>query len=194
MIHVMTDLETLGTVPGCAILSIGAVVWCPDKGLGDEFYIVVNRQSCEDAFLAVDPKTVEWWTKQGEQARAVLAQAADKKQSVPLVDALKQFNNWMAKLGGPKSILMYGNGADFDNPILACAADAVKVKLGWASYNGRCYRQLKNMHELLGDGARAPKLDRSGTYHNALDDAKSQARHAIDIVRGLRKRMGSPLA
>lgn len=45
---VMVDLETLGTRPGCKILSIGAVEFGvgPDyneDGLGAEFYVEVQR-------------------------------------------------------------------------------------------------------------------------------------------------------
>ena len=39
MMHdVMVDLETTGQGAGCAILSIGAVFFREDKGLGDEFH------------------------------------------------------------------------------------------------------------------------------------------------------------
>ena len=44
---VMVDLETWGTKPGCAIISIGAVSFGPD-GLGEEFYTALDR----DCFLS----------------------------------------------------------------------------------------------------------------------------------------------
>lgn len=171
----MTDLETLGTVPGCAILSIGAVRFDYKTGkLGDEFYIVVDRQSCADAGLHEDPGTLAWWAKQSEAARRVLRYASDEEEgATPLADALEQFNAWIKKVPGTR---IWGNGADFDNPILACAYKAVGMKQGWAPFNGRCYRTVKNMYPQTAMGKRI------GTYHNALDDAKNQALHLMEIV------------
>ncbi len=186
--HIMVDLETLGTVPGCVILSIGAVVFDPITGnLGDEFYQVLNIEDCKKHFLTEDADTVAWWNRQSDAARQVLIHATDSKMSVGLKEGLERLNSFMKTQGGPKSLLVYGNGADFDNPILTCAYDAAKVKPAWASYNGRCYRTLKNLHELFGEKTRADKVQRGGTYHNALDDAKTQAVHLMDIVAKVRK-------
>ena len=181
---VMVDLETLGTVPGCSILSIGAVEFDPIAGkMGKEFYVVVNRASCASHFLEEDNSTIEWWTKQGEEARKVLEHAASKKLSKELPKALEAFNTYLATVGTAKDVRVLGNGADFDNPILAVAYRMAKVKPGWASYNGRCYRTLKNLDEFFGATHAAHKIGRGGTYHNALDDAKSQAQHLIEVIQ-----------
>ncbi len=68
------------------------------------------------------------------------------------------------------------NGADFDQPILICGYRAAGVKQGWTAYNGRCYRTIKNLFP-------EPKLVRQGDHHHALDDAKSQATHLIELVK-----------
>jgi hypothetical protein len=187
MRHVMIDLETLGTVPGCVILSIGAVEFLPETGqLGQEFYAVVNTASCEEAFLTISEKTMSWWQSQSAEARAVVDMAAIGGGA--LADVLNSFNVWLAGIGTAKDLRLYGNGADFDNPILASAYDAVKIKPHAAPYGGRCYRTLKNLHELFGPAFKAHKLEhRSGTHHNALDDAKSQARHLMEIVDTVRE-------
>lgn len=188
--NIMVDLETLGTVPGCAILSIGAVTFSTKDGtLGEEFYTTVHRSSCANAGLHEDASTLAWWNSQGAEARVVLA-AADSPESPPLLEALGEFNRWLLRVSGGdiKGVYVWGNGADFDNPILACAYKATGLKQGWPSYNGRCYRSLKNLHPLFGLG-QAPKMERGGTHHNALDDAKSQALHAIAIVADLRSRV-----
>ena len=174
MNNVMIDLETLGTCPGCAILSIGAVAFDPGSQAmdPDSFYVVVNTEDCRDNYLHVDAETEKWWSRQGEEAQRVLAQAADPATSFPLVDALNRLNDYLRRWGDVK---VWGNGADFDNPILAVAYRMADVKPGWKAYNGRCYRTLKNM--LPG-----PKLQRVGTYHNALDDARSQAMHMQALI------------
>jgi inhibitor of KinA sporulation pathway (predicted exonuclease) len=43
----------------------------------------------------------------------------------------------------------------------------------WKFYNDRCYRTLKAMYPHI----KMPK--RTGTHHNALDDAISQVNHLI---------------
>lgn len=174
MKDLMTDLETRGTVPGCAILSIGAVRLDPITGeLGDEFYVVVNRQSCLDAGLHEDKDTMRWWAHQDGEARKVLDQSEDPTVSVLLAEALAQFNTFVKQKPGTR---VYGNGADFDNPILSVAYRSVGMKQGWAPYNGRCYRTLKSVFK------DPPMAKREGTYHNALDDAKNQASHLIALA------------
>lgn len=171
MKHVMVDLETLGTVPGCVILSIGAVYF--DKtGLGDEFYTVVSTAHCVELGLKECPNTRAWWDRQNMEARTVIAAAA-APDAPTLRDALASFAAYLKRTTNVK---VWGNGADFDNPILACAHDAAQMKQSWIAWNGRCYRTLKNI-------APGPKLVRQGVYHNALDDAKSQALHAIELFK-----------
>ena len=66
---IMINLETLGTVAGCVILSIGAVAFDRETGeLGMEFYEVINQVSCEEAGLHVDQKTVDWWAARTAEA------------------------------------------------------------------------------------------------------------------------------
>lgn len=189
--HIMVDLETLGTVPGCSILSIGAVRFFPEQmRLGEEFYAVVLRESCTDHFLEEDAGTIKWWEDKEPAAKAVLGHAEDPEIALPLPMALVNLNTWMLGFGGMRSIRVYGNGADFDNPILRVAQAAAKVdpfnsKAG--HFGGRCYRTLKSLDELFGPAFAAPKLQRQGTFHNALDDAKSQALHLMEIVQSVRE-------
>lgn len=188
--HIMFDLETLGTVPGCSILSIGAVrMDLSALELREEFYAVILRTSCLDHFLEEDEDTIEWWESKSPEARQVLLDAEDPHVALPLPMALTNLNEWMLGFGGMRSIRLYGNGADFDNPILRVAQAAAKVapfnsKAG--HFGGRCYRTLKSLDELFGPSHAAPKLERQGAHHNALDDAKSQALHLMSIVRRIR--------
>lgn len=171
MKHVMVDLETLGTVPGCAIMSIGAVYF-DSTGLGKEFYMVAHQDSCYQAGLTIDEGTVDWWSRQSPQARQVV-DASLKKGQYTIKHVLEKFTEFLNR---DTDVKVWGNGADFDNPILACAFAAVDLQHAWAAWNGRCYRTLKNI-------APGPKLVRLGTHHNALDDAKSQALHAIELFK-----------
>ena len=172
----MTDLETLGTVPGCAILSIGAAAY-DDEKVGETFYTPIYLDSCRDAFLTICPKTQDWWNKQGEDAQKVLTDVLSLETSVTLRMGLEKFNAWITRHCGMQC-RVWGNGSDFDNAILAAAYDAVKLRPAWKFTNNRCYRTVKAL-------APAIKLERVGTYHNAVDDAVSQANHHIAINQHL---------
>jgi hypothetical protein len=177
MKDIMVDLETLGNTPGCVILSIGAVAFDPVEGVlsPDGFYNVLNTADCMDHYLSKDEETEKWWGRQSEEARQVLRDAEDAKTSVPLKLGLENFNTFVRQYGGQRTVRVWGNGSDFDNAILAVAFKMAGIKPNWEFWNNRCYRTLKNH-------CPGPKLERVGTYHNALDDARSQAIHLMDFV------------
>lgn len=166
MADVMVDLETMDNKPTSAITAIGAVVFDVKSGLQSEFYVKVDLQSSIDAGLTVSGDTVNWWLTQNEQARTEMA-----KKGIPLTEALQLFAEWL-----PTGTKLWGNGASFDNAILSHAYAKVGKEQPWKFWDDRCYRTLKGMYPNI-------KLDRQGTYHNALDDAKSQAEHFIKIFK-----------
>jgi hypothetical protein len=179
MKNVMVDLETLGRRAGCSVLSIGAVAFDADTGkLGPEFYTVIKVASCEEVGLHTDPETVAWWEKQSPEAQKVLKQARAARGNKPLDKALVLFNEYLHQFGA-RSVQVWGNGSDFDNAILINLYAATGVKNGWEFWNNRCFRTLKNLAPQI-------KTERTGTYHNALDDAKTQALHAIKVFKHLK--------
>lgn len=174
--NVMIDLETLGTRAGCVILSIGAA-WFDDKGVTKKYHVIVSTQSCLDAGLRTEDGTIKWWDGQTEEARRTVVEAA-APDATPLGRALYKLADRM--FFDPKDLLVWGNGADFDLPILSAAY--VAAGFGgppWKPYNGRCYRTLKNLRSDVVAPVRA------GTHHNALDDAVFQAEHAILLLAAL---------
>lgn len=175
--NAMVDLETWGQTPGCAIVSIGAVMFDKTVHLDKTFYVVVNRQSCLDAGLFEEVGTIDWWMRQSEEARSVLAKTASKTDSLSLKDALSAFNDWLRQHGNPGSVCVWGNGSDFDNALLACAYRAVGMRAAWMFWNSRCFRTTKNRSTV-----QAPK--RQGVHHNALDDAIHQAQWQVLIDGG----------
>nr|WP_314471112.1 3'-5' exoribonuclease [uncultured Sphingomonas sp.] len=173
---IMIDLETVGSVPGCGIVSIGAAACTDDGFVTDRLYVIVSRESCRGYGLFEQQGTLEWWAQQPEEARKVLDLAGSPETSVSLPAALEALNGFVRRHG--RDVEIYGNGSEFDNAILAAAAHAAHVELAWAFWQNRCYRTLKS---------RAPHvtLRREGTHHNALDDACSQAEHLGRINRAL---------
>jgi len=172
--HVMIDLETLSTRPTASILSIGAVQFDPYTGeFGEEFYTTVLSESCKQAGLTIDQDTVNWWCNQGETAQKVLHDCMDSQISSTLSEALSELSNFIIsnKLKYPWSC-----GAGFDLPILTNAYAVTNQKVPWDFWNARCYRTIKALFK-----AREAE-DFIGVPHNALDDAKHQAKHLSKIM------------
>jgi len=168
MMHVMIDLETMGTRPNAPIIAIGAVTFDANATY-DEFYVNIDLESAvNDGHAVVDPKTVLWWMEQSGEARSSLR--SDKKK---VLTALYEFRDWL-KPDQPEGV--WGNGASFDNVILSETYRRLNLTPPWPFWADRCYRTMKNMYPML-------ELERTGVHHNALDDAKSQARHLITIWR-----------
>jgi exodeoxyribonuclease VIII len=178
----MIDLETWGARSGCAIGAIGAVFF--DKGqLLEEFYVRVDLASCLEAGLKLDHSTVLWWMQQSDAARAQMCDPKLSRQ--PLGAALGQLSDFLimtciadTKGPGEDNLRVWGNGASFDNPILVAAYEAAGMHAPWRFWNDRCYRTMKSQ-------APHVKMPRTGTHHNAIDDAKSQALHLMEISSAL---------
>jgi len=165
--NIMLDIETMSTAPNAAIIAIGAVAF-DQHGIVGKHYNVVNLEDAMKCGLVVDASTVMWWMNQSEQARRCITDHV----SIALDVALEDFSRFLRGMEGKE---LWGNGSDFDNVILASAYKAVGRPLPWKHYNNRCYRTVKNLYPDV-------KLERVGVYHNAVDDAESQALHLIKIV------------
>ena len=169
---VMLDLETMGTSSNAAIVAIGAVAFDIDAGtVGDRFYRVVDLGTSVAMGGEIDADTVLWWMQQSDEARAMFT-----RDSVPLSVALAEFEVWMSERGEMTGARVWGNGAAFDNVILSSAYRRSAIKQPWPHWNDRCYRTIKALYPDV-------KLERVGTHHNAVDDAESQARHLIAMLK-----------
>ena len=169
--HMMVDIETMGTGPDAPILSIGAVAF-NGAGLGDEFYTTCNLQSAVDSGAVIDPSTVMWWLRQDAIARAALEDCQDT--AVSLTQALQSFLAFVNP-SHPSLRGVWGNGAAFDNVIIRQSCKRLGLEV-WPFRLDKCYRTVKGAYP-------AVKMERVGTHHNALDDAKSQALRLIEINR-----------
>jgi DNA polymerase III epsilon subunit-like protein len=162
--HLMVDIETLGTEPGCAILSVGSVQFTLADGLGYQFHEHVDLVSCEEAGLSLDADTVQWWATQ-ENVSDVLAGGED------LEAVLTEFVR-----GAEECDVVWANSPSFDLAILKTAGEAVGVEMPWAFYEERDFRTLKNLPNVV-------EVEHEGTEHDALDDAIYQARYALENLR-----------
>lgn len=169
--HVMIDLETMGTDPNAAIVAIGAVAFDIEGGYVDpnSFYAQVSLSSATKLGGVIDPDTVMWWLKQGDAARKELS----ARPGEHIVDTLEELSAWMTFHTINPTV--WGNGANFDNVILRTAYQRIAMAPPWHWWNDRCYRTVKALHPHI-------KLERSGTHHHALHDARTQAQHLIRML------------
>ena len=188
-LDVMVDLETLGTTADAVIVSMGAVAFNLETGtvaLGDEratFYTVLDIESQPRRHISGD--TLAWWMHQSDDARMVFDRKNPVQHHFPARTALGALEAWVRQIvlvanAQAKDLRVWSNGADFDLPIILHACRTFNVTPPWPAYAGRCYRTFKNL-----PGARAVVMQRTGTHHNALDDAIDQARHLCAIHAAL---------
>lgn len=199
--HIMVDLETWGTEPGCDIRSIGACVFDPmrnefvrdEHGVTHTFYIAVDnpithigsgRMNTGVEYrkypLDRDPRTVQWWSEQSDEAQAAFANPVDLK------DGLKQLTIWISSIcspgvvppsGGHKNVRIWYHGPHFDHSILAAAFRAVGLPL---PVHYRAPRDTRTAFDLAGIDDHTAWLGQHpgplGIPHHALDDSICQAK------------------
>ena len=171
MRHVMVDIETLGTTPGSVISAIGAVFFDPEtKELGPEFYMPIDLVDAQRNGFTIDASTVVWWLGQGDEARAEMTSTS----RVAVYPAMMCFLEFIEAQCPLDEVVVWGNGASFDNVLLAGALKKLGLE-GWKFWNDRCFRTIKSLMPI------ADKY-KPEVAHHALYDAKAQAQHAIAIA------------
>ena len=167
MQHVMIDLETYGTEAGCVLRSIGAVFFDPNHGtFGDEFYRNFTHEDQISRGAFIDPETQKWWDKQSSSAQEILW--IDQK---PFYQSMLEFDQFFKRFKGK---FVWSQGSNFDGVLLEHSLKMFDLKVPWRFFNSRDTRTAYQM-----SGLDTKSIFRKGTYHNALDDAKHQARCVI---------------
>lgn len=184
----MVDIETLGDL----ILSIGAVRFTLDDAvehlfvLENQFHVHIQPASCEAVGLKPDAATVLWWMQQSQEARDAVCHPPSQTILAVALEDLRRFCDLTGELaahrlgnGDAPAVTIWCKGAGYDFPKLEAAYKAVGAKLPWHFRHEQCYRTMKSNFP----GVKEPK--RTGTHHDALDDAIHQARHLRDILMRL---------
>lgn len=206
MKNIMVDLETFGTNPFSMILSIGAVYFDPtkvgDAAIKSSFYVTIDPIASGKAGFMTDMSTICWWLDPARRP------AWDDFLSVAHfepADALQGFSLWIGglfdlsqdptahdDLDFPKDpakretfepstqVAMWGNGPAFDNEILRNAYTRMNMDAPWKHFGDRCFRTMKNL-----GGASNLAPPHEGHIHNALVDARQQAKWLCNIINTL---------
>ena len=184
---VMIDIETLATRNDAAIIQIGACTF-DEK---NTFLVSIDQNFYNEADhpYHVDPRTVEWWASQGEEAQESLNMNVVSNPG----SALMEFDKWLKSTGFQKSYKfgsrgIWANGVQFDCSILRYAYSQEQ------GHNDACpwhYRQEKDLRTLYGmfhKVAGTRKVDQTGLVkHRADHDCIRQARGTKLILDHLHK-------
>ncbi|MCQ9016628.1 exonuclease, partial [Escherichia albertii] len=170
--HLMIDLETMGTNTNAPIVVIGAVFFDPQTGeIGPVFYIAISLTDAMNTGAVPNGGTIEWWLKQSSEARAAIL-----TDQVKLKDALSRFREFINEYSDEKFVQVWGNGATFDNAILRTSYERLDIPCPWRYYNDRDVRTIVELGKTIDFDARTV-IPFEGVRHNALDDARHQAKY-----------------
>ena len=167
MNRLMIDFETLDVAECPVILSMGAVVFNENRIIAT-LYHKVDQQSCLDLGCTISESTIEWWSKQSEEAREA-AFGGKLNIAVAIQDLVDLYKN-----NDCGEIWSRGALADirWANNIL----DKLNIEKPWKFWEEMCFRTfLKYSPEFV--------FCPDGVKHNALDDAANQAKQWIEINR-----------
>lgn len=175
--RIMLDLETLSSRSNAVIVSIGAVPFDPVAGVRHDckFYEVLSRGEQVGYGRHIDPATVDWWLQQSPEAQKVFKVGG----TLPEV-ALEEFSRFVRGYAGEQEVQIWGYGSTFDNVVLGSLYSDLKLGRPWKYRGDMCHRTLVNLAKGL---VEVPA--RTGTHHNALDDAVYQAECAVVAMRRL---------
>ncbi|HCB8441834.1 TPA: 3'-5' exoribonuclease [Escherichia coli] len=175
--HLMIDLETMGKNPDAPIISIGAIFFDPQTGdMGPEFSKTIDL---ETAGGVINRDTIKWWLKQSREA-----QSAILTDEIPLDDALLQLREFIDENSGEFFVQVWGNGANFDNVILRRSYERQGIPCPWRYCNDRDVRTIVELGKAIDFDARTA-IPFEGERHNALDDARYQAKYVSAIWQKL---------
>ncbi len=178
-VHIMLDIETLGTKPGCKLLSIGATTMFTRAPT--HFTLRASVKSQDFYELAEDPVTLLWWGTKSQDAQDDAFGGV-----VDIKSVLIQFYDWLSYLGYTQTggkLYVWAKSPSFDCSILRDISERVGLEVPWSFRNELDVRTIAAIFPLI-------NVDPTGVKHSALADAINQASlvekciHSISLVQG----------
>lgn len=168
----MLDLESLGTRPDCAILTLGAVKFdeYTPGSFGDSLYLRIDVDEQLVLGRTVQEDTLEWWMSQAEDVRE---EALGEDGRISMEEMYKQLNRFLV---GATNI--WCQGPAFDIVILENIYRQYGWPTPWQFWQIRDSRTLFGVH---GD----PRVKGKVGLHNALEDCVSQAEAVQQVYANL---------
>jgi len=163
----MLDLETMGSGPKAAIVSVGAVRFNLATGeTGAYMHEQVDLEDSVRAGLEIDPATVIWWF--GQSRAAVDGWRVEHpKQLASALNVLDHLVGREATTG------VWANAPSFDCVILKSAYGLLGRQPPWQFWRERCVRTILQLSRDTGLDVKAT-TKRTGEAHDALADCHTQ--------------------
>ena len=170
---IMLDLESLGTRPDCAILTLGAVKFDPftPNAFGDKLYFRIDVDEQLALGREVQEDTLAWWSRQADDVRE---EALGSEGRISLDSMYKQLNKFTVGIEN-----IWCQGPAFDIVILENIYRQMGWPTPWQFWQIRDSRTLFGVH---GD----PREKGKAGLHNALEDCISQAQGVQQIYHSLK--------
>ena len=178
----MIDLETLGTRPGCVVLSAAALLFDADTGETQDYvhtHFNIHEQILKFG-LQVQQGTQAWWLQQSDEAQTSAITSGSNPQLLKhgltdLASVLKRANS-----------RVWAQGASFDFPILSHLYRIAGVDAPWMFWAERDTRTLYEAASVVGFARKAIDASREGVHHDALSDCEHQVLCVTAAKRTLR--------
>lgn len=169
--HVMIDIETLGTEPGCVVLSAAAVCVTREDGVLGHFHTPFNVEQQLGVGATVSPRTAVWWAKQGTNPDNIFTYDGGH-----LSVQFQEFIDWIQ---AQNADYYWANSPSFDLDILdglrkcLIARRSCIPDVPWTYKNKRDFRTIRDFI------TPTPCLK----PHDALADALIQAEDLVEFLR-----------
>lgn len=180
---IMIDLETLSTRSNAVIVSIGAVRfnlsdmdnWDDLCDPGRSLYVDCDLATQLPPDFHICTNTLRWWMAQSAPARSIFANSVDDGCNKALCINLARFMG--------DNVKVWGNGCNFDNPIIRNFFRFNDVEFPSPFYLDRDLRTLKD----LGNSPllELPVFASEDMAHNAVNDARLQVQLAQTYYHNL---------
>jgi len=173
--HYSVDLETLATTVDAHILTVG-VAWWRDGDADVQGSLCITLDDRQEG-RRIDPATVRWWLRQGDEARASVSR--DPMEGASMAGVIMRLGDLM-----DDAETVWTMDPSFDAAILNHAADQLDLPRPWPYRHNRCVRTARAA--MPDEVVQACWDSEPGAVHSAERDARVQARIAIAYLRGLR--------
>lgn len=189
--HYAFDLETLGKKENAVILSIGVVPFTFESNatfselLDAGLYLKLSVEKQVQMGRKIEKDTVEFWKKQGDEAREVLTPTA---KDVDPIAACKIIDGFIKENGVDKErSWFWSRGNAFDFGKIEDLYDSYGIPLPFLGFMQRDIRTMVDCFCGTTRGkVKAVRPQDGFIYHNALHDAASDVAKMIEIYDAMR--------
>ena len=108
------------------------------------------------------------------------ARSAVRGDAISISSARKRQREWIKKSADKK--IVWANGAAFDLAIVRRAFDLTGVGCPFHWGNEMCMRPIRRIGYMLGRDYSKDKKTGGVTLHNALEDARLQAKYVMEVL------------